>query len=396
MKHFILICLLLPLFSLSHTQVVRKAIMIKNHRGIKKNDTVDIKAMYQRYGYIVYTTTIEDELQEIPSQKLRLLNDSLSFWEGLWFRYKSYDILTESQKTPNSYQKKKSLDVVLALEEENKIYNDPFIEDYVLQKLLQIRPPMDYFGNDSAHFSIKLLNQPSNNIFVLPNKTILISIDWLAKTTKEDDLIMALNQAVLYTFFGYHLNHYTSPPMYEEDRTNLKAFPESSTQKIIAHAVRLLKKQKDLDLLSSNNQYLNVISTVVTYVAWQEYYNQNYASATDLLDKIINHDLATDEEYFLKARIYRNMFNSIDKNKEALTFIEKAAKINTFRFPELMEEKGLILLRLNQFDEAQKVFEDYLEVLTSATSSDPQKIKWCRAMINKCSVSKQLISTHQL
>ena len=157
------------------------------------------------------------------------------------------------------------------------------------------------------------------------------------------------------------------------------------------HATRLLDEQKDQGILDDQVPYLNVISGIITYVAWQEYYNQNYQRSIVLLNKVIDNGFATDEELFLKARIYRQLYNSPIKNLETLSYIQKATEINTFRFPELMEEKGLMLLRLNRFDEAKAAFENYLETLTTA-SADPQKIKWCRAMIKKCETTKRTMT----
>jgi tetratricopeptide (TPR) repeat protein len=392
MKHtylFLLLLFLLP--NPIDGQVSRKAVMMDKHRRFNKGDTVNVLASYSKYGYSLYVVTNGERTEETPSSKISIIGDSLTFWEDIWFKSKSYSAFDRKVKVPNAYQKQKSLDILLSLQEQNKIYEDPFVEDYLLQKLILIRPPHEFFGKDSSHFNLKLLNQPSEEIIVLPNKTILVSVDWLAGTSTADEVIMALNKAVIYAFLGYHLDYYKSEPAYEEESEDLSDLLSGTKQKLRVHATRLFKEQKRQDIFNEQVPYLNVISGIITYVAWQEYYNQNYEKSIDLLNKVIDNGFATDEEFFLKAKIYRQLYNSPEKNQEALSHINKAMDINTFRFPELMQEKGLILFRLNRYSEAKTAFEKYLESLTEA-SGDPQKIKWCRAMIKKCETTARLMT----
>lgn len=377
--------------SFLNAQVVREAVFNDNYRRFDEGDTVQVLASYFKYGYWLYVVTNGERTGEAPSTKISFIGDSLTFWEDLWFKSKSYNAFEKDEKVPNAYQKQKSLDLVLALQEENKIYDDPFVEDYLLQKIIRIKPPYVFYGKDSSHFSIKLLNQPSSEIFVLPNKTVLLSVDWLAGTTSLTQLCSVLNKAILYTFFGYHLDNYENAPLYDENPNKLQSFDAEAKERVGLYAQRLALAHEKECSADDDRTYINAISGIITYVAWQEYYNQNYQKSLQLLDKIIENGFASDEEYFLKARIYRKMYNNPQKNRETLELIEKAMVINTFRFPELMEEKGLMLLRLHQFDEAQQVFEAYLEALT-ASAADPQKIKWCRGMINKCSTSSQLLT----
>ncbi len=387
---FILLLFILP--GSIDGQVSRKAVMTDNYRRFDKGDTVRVLASYSKYGYRLYVVTNGERTEETPSTRISLIGDSLTFWEDIWFKSKSYSAFERKEKVPNAYQKQKSLDILLSLQEQNKIYEDPFVEDYLLQKLILIRPPHEFFGKDSSHFNIKLLNQPSEEIIVLPNKTILVSVDWLAGTSTPEEVIIALNKAVIYAFLGYHLDYYKNEPAYEEEQSDdLSDMLSGAKQKIRIYATRLFEEQKRQDIFDDQVPYLNIISGIITYVAWQEYYNQNFEKSIALLNKVIDNGFATDEEFFLKAKIYRQLYNSPVKNLETLSYIQKAMEINTFRFPELMEEQGLILFRLNRFGEAKTAFEKYLDSLTEA-SGDPQKIKWCRAMINKCETTARMIT----
>lgn len=149
----------------------------------------------------------------------------------------------------------------------------------------------------------------------------------------------------------------------------------------------------------SQANYLKKVSLINSYNAQNELWEYaHHEKALDLVNKNIQNNIATDLDYVIKSVITRRMYNSKEKNEEALALLQKAKTLGITNEMLVLKEEGITLLRLGRNLEAKKSFETYLVNLLAyakKTETDnvsyndydvtEKELDWAKKMIFKSS-----------
>ena len=107
-----------------------------------------------------------------------------------------------------------------------------------------------------------------------------------------------------------------------------------------------------------------------------------------LLNKIIDAGFGTEEDYLLKAKLYRILGTDDDALKEAILSIEKAESIGDQKLVDIYSEKGVLLMKINEWEEALEAFENYKALIMKQPGS-ALEMKWCIQMMHKCRLQSE-------
>lgn len=134
------------------------------------------------------------------------------------------------------------------------------------------------------------------------------------------------------------------------------------------------------------------ISLVTTFNAYQELSAQHLLMAEELVDRNILAGCPTEDDYLLKAIVLRKLYDSPEKNNEALNYVIAAKTLHVTPKLETFKQAGLTLMRIEKMDDAQEAFDLYLEELILYVPTENEKdyiskeIDWTRKMIYKASL----------
>lgn len=325
-----------------------------------------------------------------PEDEIRLTNETC-FWDRFQFIFtKNRNNNSPVTNKKRSEMEKQTKDYLSQLETDNKYYKDYYIEDYLQQLLQRVHYPRFNMGG-KKYFNVKILNDATSACYPFANGTILLTTQLIADTDSESKLFEILTEAVGYILFDK--NYENEDSFSGNILKNLGAIGSGSTNNQLSKIAENFFKEFETgksskDLFLSRKDYYNQIAGIISYTAWQEYYSQNYNNALNLLKKLRENDIATDEDCILMSRIYRKISNTPESNHEALLYLQKAVELNTIGFPEVYAELGLTYIRLSEYSEASGAFKKYEEALVNGSGS-ADDMKWCKQMIYKCSLLEQ-------
>jgi predicted Zn-dependent protease len=159
----------------------------------------------------------------------------------------------------------------------------------------------------------------------------------------------------------------------------------------------LPKRVKAMGMLDINDlknyhstAYQKLTSFVNTFNAIQEYNMKHLETCNTLIDKNIQAGIATEDDYILKGMVLRTLYNTLEKNQEALSYIQKAKLLNVTPRNFTYKQEAITLLRLDKKQEAIAALENYLNGLEDSEEETDfiwNEIEWTRKMIYK---TKQL------
>lgn len=136
-------------------------------------------------------------------------------------------------------------------------------------------------------------------------------------------------------------------------------------------------------------KYDQIISLVNTYNSMNEYALQHLETTLNLTNRSIKSGVGTEDDYLLKAMSVRLLYDTPEKNQEALDLINKAKALNIAPHSYIYKEEALTLIRLRRQKEASEAFTNYLRSLESEkdeTGYVLDEIEWTKKMINKLTV----------
>lgn len=225
MKHFnLLILLALPYFGIAQENVTLsppiKAIVLNKIDNIfKVGDTVsltslatlnvggskllsftylDLKGYQHSFDYkllknldILPANSIEQKWQQV------LLRNGV--YENLAKNDMQYDFRNELNDDAISFVSK--------LKNENKIFNDPYFEDYLYTLSNKIHPGVLKDGRP-GNIYILIIKDTNPNAFALPNGTIVFSTGLLSTIQSEDELIGVLAHEISHFVLDHHVINY--------------------------------------------------------------------------------------------------------------------------------------------------------------------------------------------
>jgi tetratricopeptide (TPR) repeat protein len=136
-------------------------------------------------------------------------------------------------------------------------------------------------------------------------------------------------------------------------------------------------------------KYDKNISFVNTYNSISEYDLLHPETTLYLTNRNIEAGVGTEDDYLIRAMALRILYDTPEKNQEALDLINKAKSLNIAPKYYIFKQEGLTLLRLGKNKEAVEAFKNYLnnlelEKTDNGYSSD--EIDWTKKMIFKVNV----------
>jgi len=153
---------------------------------------------------------------------------------------------------------------------------------------------------------------------------------------------------------------------------------KSTTEERIQAIGRPTKEFMNLD-------YDKTISLVNTFNAETQLNIHHLQSCIDLINRNINADIATEDDYILLAKVTNPMYDNEAKNNEALLHINKAKSLNIAPTIDIFKQEAIILIRLKKYDEAKIALHKYLDSIKLFK----EKV-WALKMINKINKMKKL------
>jgi len=132
--------------------------------------------------------------------------------------------------------------------------------------------------------------------------------------------------------------------------------------------------------------YQKLTSFVNTYNAIQEYNMKHLEACNTLVDKNIQAGVATEDDYLLKAMVLRALYNTLEKNQKALSYIQTAKSLKIIPNNYANKQEAITLLRLDRKQEAITALENYLNGLENSNEETDfirNEIEWTRKMIYK-------------
>ena len=113
----------------------------------------------------------------------------------------------------------------------------------------------------------------------------------------------------------------------------------------------------------NSSNYDKIFSSVISQTAFLEYNKKHFQSCQNLVNRNINSGVPTEEDYALKAMTNLYLYNTNEKNSEALELINKA-KLLKITSINLDKQEALILIRLHNNQNAIEALEKYLKYIS--------------------------------
>jgi len=158
-------------------------------------------------------------------------------------------------------------------------------------------------------------------------------------------------------------------------------------QKVAEHnaAIRFIDYYKNTrkSVFLDDTAFTKIISNIISYTAWQEYYTQNYTMADSLINRLIAYNVANDEDFYLKIKLMKILYDRERYLAYAPVFINAALENQVIGIYNLYSEKALLLFELKQYRQAKDTFKEYYEIIKS-NPNEAKNQKWARQMMYKC------------
>jgi hypothetical protein len=420
---------------LSFTQSGYKGIALQKIHDYRPGDTIDI------YGFKKKSTgnsayLINDGIHEkyVSSHKIQLLDDQLDYWQVVWLENQSSHINSNGWQTNlRSTLRDDFYEYASQMEINGLVFRDEYLEDY-LRQLIFILHPQALVKEVPSRLNILMITAIKPEIFTFDNGTIVITTGLLAKTRSEKELLTLLSQQTAHVVLDHNLMNLTMEIRNERSAEFWSAFAtiasavamefsnvnygtdfhvgdlvltglsaaaisdaivqsagaeftyeqQERAENLSEGFVEELQQRKDFEFLPDKEYMIN-ISSAISLTAWQEYHHNNYDQAMRYMDRVFDLGIASEEDYLLRAKLTRTLSNTYQSNAEALRLINTALVMHDFDFVEALAEKGLILIRLGEVEQAREVFVKYKEAVDEMPDMPPgRNVTWANRILIKC------------
>jgi hypothetical protein len=383
---FVYLLSLLLITPLLNAQVFLKGVMNTQAGSLSAGDTVVLCGAIEDPETQKLYYYQKDNDVKISADKITLQLNDVDFWSVQQFYYTSYKIILKGWNLETREElEQQTLDLMARLESQKKLFPDKYAEDYLQQLIQQIHYPKFWKGRDQ-NLTVKILDSEQKVCYAFDNGVILISTQLLANLGSEKDLFRILAEAVAHILLDSNLDNLD--PNSQSEYGQLGAIYSNSTKKriqlITNKYINYYERNAGENPYSGERDFLNAMAGIISYTAWQEYYNNHFQLALEYLDRLMLKDLANSTDYLLKAKVYIKMVNTPEINQQAIEYLKKAASFNDQQMPEIYSDLGVLQLREKQYAEARASFIEYHKMVSAL--KDEQKIKWALKMINLCDV----------
>ena len=143
----------------------------------------------------------------------------------------------------------------------------------------------------------------------------------------------------------------------------------------------------------SNRNYLKSTQDIITFNATMNLADERYEEASRLIEKSIQHNLATDNDYVILVKAQMALYNTQEVNEECMTMLWKAQELaGDNPNLDIYKQEILLFLRMNKQAKAAEKLKVYMDLLSAYES---QKIEgeelawtmkekdWANQLLNK-------------
>lgn len=137
-----------------------------------------------------------------------------------------------------------------------------------------------------------------------------------------------------------------------------------------------------------STSYDRVFSLINTFNATSEFNLNHLKTALSISERNIKSGAAIEDDYIIKAMCLRLLYNTLEKNQEALNLINKAKILNVVPRIDVYKEEGITLMRMGKEKEAGEAFKNYLKNLEMSIDKSEyniNEIEWTKKMVYKVS-----------
>jgi hypothetical protein len=406
----------------------------KKFSAYNEGDSVNL------YGYIKNLDNSGDfiiqqngEYKRIAGSKFNVIASKLEFWDHLWFYNRAGEVLTKGWE----YDLRNDLfsdckEFVQNLQKNRLLFEDDYLQDYLSQLVHKICPTKLNKPRNSF-LTVFIMKSNETLSFSFDNGTIVLSTALLAGLKSEGELVRVLSKEITNIVLEHNIlnlkqeiraqrvaNFWTgfaaiastaaainSAVKGNNNFTFDDAIAVTLATNMISSSIleRVGAKYSDDQLnkaafysdvffktdyskieLKTPDEYNKSISSVISYNAWQHFYALNYSDAMDLINRLENAGIASEDDYLLKTKIYRLIYNTEESNYEALRCIKTAKKLGVIKLVDLSKEEGLLYLRIGDKAKAKIAFDEYrsgLEELQAKGNDSDQELRWVRNVMFK-------------
>jgi len=435
MKKAYFLLALLFLCSFANSQVTLTAVVVKKFSDYQVGDSVKL------YGFTKSRFDDSEEVlikkgaeyKAVSASKFSINGTQMGFWDNLWFYNRSGEVLTKGWE--NDLRTDLLMDCrefIQNLQKNKLLFEDDYLQDYLSQLVHKICPTR-LNKQKNSQLTVYVMKSRDPQSFSFDNGTIVISSALLAGANTEGDLVKILSKEITNVVLEHNLLN-LKQQIWAQRTTNFwTGFAEvAATAAAISNsgngsnnftygdaiaitlAANLISSgimerigaNYTVDQLSkadfySNlflktgyskmehktpDEYTRIISDVISYTSWQNLYALNYSDAINLINRLENAGVATEDDYLLKAKIYRTLYNTDESNYEALRFVAKAKTIGLTKLVDLDKEEGLLYLRIGDKAKAKLAFEEYrtgLEDIQAKGGDNSTEIRWVKNIMFK-------------
>jgi hypothetical protein len=423
------ILLLLLLAGWVGTQAqTRKAIILKNRLGYKAGDTVGLKGCFPSNGDMSAKYYVWDgqDWRKANVSLFQVIDSSTNYWDNVWFDYRSGEVAKKGWNEPLRQQLyKDSKTAVEHFEKENLLFEDDLLTDYLYELVHKICPSPLHKGY-TTNFKAYVIKSIEPKSFSFDDGTIVISTARLMQLNNERELVRVLTDEVANIVLDHQ---YINLQRLIQARTGAAIFTAlvgitstaiainneargkftftvddamalTATTAVLSDVAlndmgvkltwqqlaltgnvtrRYLKDNDSLWKFNTPENYIRRIGNVFTYSAYQEFYKSNYNEALTLVNRSENAGIASQDDYLLKAKLYRLLYATEESCFEALRYLQLAIEAAPTRNVDIFKEEGLIYLRLKDNDKALTALEEYrtgLQELGKNGEDNEKEIRW--------------------
>lgn len=150
---------------------------------------------------------------------------------------------------------------------------------------------------------------------------------------------------------------------------NFKVFTDNGTHPNINYRIEKLGVPKTQ---YADTEYDVKISNLLTMGAYYEYYSSHFQTSETLIRRNIKSGAATEEDYILMALVNLAQYNTQEKYRESLEYLQKAKTLNVNPDYQANKIEALVYLRMDDKNAAKKSLNLYSEALQNDIASiDP-------------------------
>lgn len=431
----------------AYSQPTRSAVLLKNRLGYSKGDTLLLtgyfpKASNSSEKYVVKSA--RGEIRQIKPAHIRVIDTIDNFWDSQWYYYSSGKAAKNGMNTGLRKKLNEDYNGYLAeLKNNNFLFENPETMDYLEQLIRRIGPEKLYKGTD-AKLSIHVIKTDTPDIFSFDNGAIFITTGLLANTSSETELVKLLSAEVGHIVGDHQFinrknenlltalvvgaivvttvaiiaansddsdhhnrrrhhqdnnfnlfiegsfllsNHNFSPPPVAFSRpARLSSYNKHQVASAATISNVYMASEYEKTEHPSVSEYCSNISGAITYSAWNAYFDSDYKKSLALVNRLENNGAAGSDDFLLKSKLYRKLYNTDEARYEALQYVQKAREMSNTTNVDILKEEGLIYFQLEQKDKARSCFEEYrygLKQLGQNDENDRREIAWVDQMIQK-------------